>query len=325
MTDRTDYSETPVSPLSLSILVVSYNTCEMTLECIRSIYAQAENQSFEVIVIDNASTDGSADRIAHEFPEVRLIRSKDNLGFAKANNVAAEQARGEFVLLLNPDTVILDNAIDRLVDFASEHPDAGIWGGRTVFEDGSLNPTCCWRFVSLWSIFSLAVGTARIFKDSDFFNAEAYGGWDRDTVRHVDIITGCFLLIGRERWRSLGGFDERFYMYSEEADLCFRARETGARPLFTPAATIVHYGGASEAVLSAKLNKLFAGKITFLRKHWSPPRRALGITLFKLLTLARRIGFSAVAALTGRESHRTVAHEWWRTWSARNEWTKGYG
>ena len=310
---------------SVSILVVSYNTCDMTLACLRSIYEQARSDAFEVIVVDNASTDGSPDHIESEFPNIRLIRSQDNLGFAKANNVAAEEARGEFVLLLNPDTVILDHAIDRLVEFAVDNPQAGIWGGRTVFEDGSLNPTSCWRFVSLWSIFSQTFGFTRFLKNSDLFNSEAYGGWQRNTVRQVDIITGCFLLISRERWRSLGGFDERFYMYSEEADLCYRARQAGARPLFTPSATIVHYGGASEAVLSAKLIKLFAGKITFLRKHWSPPRRALGIGLFKLLTFARRIGFSAVAVLTGRESHRTVAHEWWRTWSARNKWTKGYG
>ena len=310
---------------SVSILVVSYNTCDMTLACLRSIYEQARSDAFEVIVVDNASTDGSPDRIESEFPNIRLIRSQDNLGFAKANNVAAEEARGEFVLLLNPDTVILDHAIDRLVEFAVDNPQAGIWGGRTVFEDGSLNPTSCWRFVSLWSIFSQTFGFTRFLKNSDLFNSEAYGGWQRDTVRQVDIITGCFLLITRDLWQGLGGFDERFYMYSEEADLCYRAHQMGASPLFTPSATIVHYGGASEAALSGKLIKLFSGKITFLYKHWSAPKRIVGVGLFKLLTLARRFGFSLVASLTGRENHRVVAREWLRTWSARDEWTGGYG
>ena len=143
---------------SLSVLIASYNTREMTLACLRSISAEAGSDDFEVIVVDNGSADGSAAAVEAECPAVKLIRSTENLGFARANNLAALRAAGSFILLLNSDTLVRDLAIDRLVAFANANPQAGIWGGRTVFADGSLNPKSCWRFMSLWSLFAQAVG-----------------------------------------------------------------------------------------------------------------------------------------------------------------------
>ena len=308
-----------------SIVVVSYNTLEMTEACIRSVLTEAQSNDFELIVIDNASNDGSADMIEKEFAhQVRLIRSPHNLGFAKANNVAAEEATGELLLLLNPDTVVLDHAIDCLVEFAAEHDDADVWGGRTVFADGSLNATSCWRFMSLWSVFAQAIGLSALLRQSDIFNAEAYGGWKRDHVREVDFITGCFLLIRRGLWQRLGGFDESFFMYAEEADLCYRARKLGAQPLFTPEATIIHFGGASESVLSGKIERLFSGKITFMKKHWPVPKRIVGANLFKLYTLVRICGYSLAYLLRRSERHRVATREWSKVWRTRHKWSEGY-
>src|SRR5688500_18347804 len=129
--------------MDLSILIVSYNTREETLACLESVYAQTRDVSFEVIVVDNASQNGSAEAIAQKFPEVKLVQPGENIGFARANNVAARHASGEFLLLLNPDTVILNGAIQTAVAFARSHPQAGIVGGKTLYADGSLNATSC--------------------------------------------------------------------------------------------------------------------------------------------------------------------------------------
>jgi N-acetylglucosaminyl-diphospho-decaprenol L-rhamnosyltransferase len=226
----------------VSVLIVSYNTKDMTLACIESVRKFAGRTEQEIIVVDNASIDGSADAIEKNFPDIRLLRSTVNLGFAGANNLAAQHASAPFILLLNPDTLVLDNGIERLLSFAQLHPEAGIWGGRTFFADMSLNPSSIWRFMSLWSLFSQAIGFSKIFNKNSIWSSESYGGWARDSIRDVDIVTGCFFLIERTLWEKLGGFDLQFFMYAEEADLCFRARKLGARALFTPDATIIHYG-----------------------------------------------------------------------------------
>lgn len=305
-----------------SILIVSYNTRQMTLECLASGFAQTNPGTFEVVVIDNASEDGSADAIEREFGErVRLIRSTVNLGFAAANNLAARHARGDFLLLLNPDTVVLDRAIDRLVAFAEERPAAGIWGGRTVFADGSLNPTSCWRRPTLWSLLCQAAGLASLFRKSRVFNPEAMGGWKRDTMREVDIVTGCFLLIRRSLWERLGGFDPAFFMYGEEADLCLRARALGIRPIVTPDATIVHHGGASETVRADKMVRLLQAKVLLIRRHWPMGRREAGAMLLRLWPLTRMWAWRFAAAFGASGGLET----WREVWRRRAEWCRYEG
>jgi GT2 family glycosyltransferase len=313
-------SKTP----TVSVIIVSYNTREMTCACIQSVIDEAHGLDQEIIVLDNTSTDGSADAIAERFPSVHLIRSPDNLGFGKGNNVAAQKATGEYVLLLNPDTVVLDNAIGKLVQFAKQKPAAKMWGGKTLFGDGSLNPASCWGFMSLWSVVSNAFALSSVFPRQPFFNPEAYIGWDRGTEREVDLITGCFLLLKRSFWKELNGFDERFYIYAEEADLCFRAWQHGARPTVTPTAQIVHYGGASETVRASKLIRLWSGKATFILKHWSRGKAAAGVAMLKLHTLLRAAIYGLSGRLLNRPSHLTSAHEWWEVWKQRRTWENGF-
>lgn len=211
----------------LSILMVNWNTRDMTLACLRSVFAETRDTSFELILVDNGSADGSAEAIAAEFPQVRVIAESENHGFAKANNIAAKLAAGQYLLLLNTDTVVLDGAIDKIVAFARANPQAKLWGARTLWEDGRLNPTSVWKRITPWSAFSFAVGLRGALSRFEFFNPEGMGHWPRDTVREVDIVAGCFLLMERSFWNALGGFDARFFMYGEEADLCARARRRG--------------------------------------------------------------------------------------------------
>ena len=310
--------------IDLSIIVVSFNTRVMTLECLRSVQAETRDIEFEIIVVDNDSPDGSAAAIKAGFPDVSLIALKENIGFAPANILAAKTARGRRLLLLNPDTVVLDRAVDRLVEFANETPSCGIWGGRTLFGDRSLNPCSCWRSMSLWSLACSTFGLAYLAPNSPIFSSESYGGWNRDSVRHVDIVTGCLFLIDRSLWDELKGFDPVFFMYGEEADLCHRARELGARPIVTPRATIIHYGGASTVSTSKQQLLLLKGKVTLLNRHWRPLSRQLGRVLFLLGALVRWWAYRLASLLSGRPDFKTTAATWRMMWQRRREWINGY-
>jgi N-acetylglucosaminyl-diphospho-decaprenol L-rhamnosyltransferase len=305
--------------VDLSILIVSYNTRQVTLDCLASLYAHPPMVSFEVILLDNASPDGSAEAIGAAFPQVNLVASAENTGFAGGNNIAAEQASGRRLLLLNPDTIVLPGSLQALWDFAERHPARGIWGGRTLFEDGSLNPTSCWGRITPWSLFCSASGLTYVFPRSPLFNPEGYGAWARDSEREVDIVTGCFLLIDRALWQRLGGFDRTFFMYAEEADLCLRAAKLGHRPAITPDAEIIHLGGRSEASPVEKVIKTTRGRVTLIRKHWPAWQRAVGLTLFRAWAFSRALG-SRVA----RDRRGGGADKWRTIWRRRAEWLSGY-
>lgn len=222
------------SPPELTVIIVSYNTRALTLKCLETLYANTTRTRFHTVVFDNASEDGSAEAVAAAFPQVEVIASKENLGFARANNEVAAKANSEWILLLNPDTEVYENGVDALLEFSRAHPEAGLTGGRTFFPDGSLNPLSCQGEITLWSSLTRALGLTIVFKNSAFFNPEAYGDWQRDTVREVDIIVGCFLMAPKALWDELGGFDLRYYMYGEDSDISLRAKKLGYRPMITP-------------------------------------------------------------------------------------------
>lgn len=311
-------------PPELTVIVVSYECREMTLACLASLKAQTTRTRYELIVVDNASTDGTVSALNDAHPDLTVAALRRNVGFAQANNAAARAARGELILLLNPDTVILNGAVDRLVAFARARPQARIWGGRTIFADGALNPTSCWRAQDLWSVFCRMTGLASMFSRSPLFNREGYGGWARDDERAVDIVTGCFLLIERRLWEDLGGFDPAFVMYGEEADLCLRARRLGARPRVTPTAEIVHHGGGSQKVRSDKIIRLLRAKLTLIQRHWRWPARPLGQALLVLWPGVRVLA-SRVTGATGAGGYETTHAAWADVWRRRREWRNGYG
>lgn len=310
--------------LDVSIIVVSYNTCAMTRAALDSIAAETRDVSYELIAVDNASADGSAAMIAAHPIGASLISLNENIGFARANTLAARHAHGRYILLLNPDTIVRDRAIDKLVAFARAHPKARIWGGRTLYPDGRLNPSSCWGRMTLWNAFCRTAGLTGLFPASSLFNSEAYGDWQRDSVSEVDIVSGCFFLIERELWQGLHGFDPVFFMYGEEADLCLRARAFSARPMVTPEATIIHYGGASERARAGKMVKLLAAKSTLIARHWTPALALLGQLLLTAWPATRAVACTLAAAVTGSVQLRETAREWREIWARRNEWRRGY-
>ncbi|PEQ10949.1 hypothetical protein B2G71_19205 [Novosphingobium sp. PC22D] len=305
----------------VSVMLVNWNTREMTLDCIRTVFAQTSDTPFEVICVDNGSHDGSAEAIAREFPQVVLMAEQENHGFALATNISVERARGKYVLLLNTDTLVLDHAIDRLVAFAERTPDAKIWGGRTLFEDRTLNPTSCWGRITPWSVTCMATGLANVFKNSAWLNPEGYGGWDRSSERTVDIVQGSFLLIEKAFWDKLGGFDPAFFMYGEEADLCARAASLGARPHMTPEATIVHFGGRSTTLFANKIVYVLGSRIGLIQRHFPIFWRPYGRFMSLFWVGWRAFVYSMFARVSKRYAGQ--AEQWSLAWQRRAIWRNG--
>ena len=308
------------APAELTVIVVTWNSRALTLRCLETLFENTPNLNMRVIVADNGSEDGSAEAIAERFPQVDLIVNDGDFGFARANNEAARRVDSEWLLLLNPDTEVHPNAINNLLAFSKRHPEAGVTGGRTVFPDGSLNPKSAWNKMTPWSLFCFLSGLSIIFKDSSVFNAEAIGGWKRDTVRHVDVVQGSFFMLPTALWRKIGGFDRRYFMYGEEADLCLRAAALGYRPMITPDAEIMHLGGAS-APKGVRLLQNWRAKATLIRQHWPKILVPLGLVELSLGTATRALATFVRGKLTGRDLGND---DWLMLWAKRREWLKGY-
>jgi N-acetylglucosaminyl-diphospho-decaprenol L-rhamnosyltransferase len=305
--------------IDVSVIIVSYNTAELTLECIHSIYRETKELRFEIIVVDNASKDDSAELIESEFSDIRLIKLSYNAGFAEANNIAGHSAKGSFILLLNPDTVILDGAIDKIVLFAKDNPGFGLYGGSTFFGDLKRNPTSGYKKTTWWSLLCTVVGLSVLFRKSRFFSSESLAWWDWSKPKIVDIVTGCFLLIHYELWNELGGFDTRFHMYAEDADLSIRVNSLGKKCILYPDAKIIHYGGSSENVSYMKLIRLLKAKAQLYRKHWQGLDKKYAIIMLNLWAWTRYMSFKILSPYNN--SFRVKYNMWKNVWNRRNEWS----
>lgn len=299
----------------VAVLIVSYNTRERTLECVRSVLTHPPAPATEVVVVDNDSADGSADAIELEFPGVTVVRSGGNLGFARAVNLGAAVTTSEYLLLLNPDAVVRPGALPALLTFARAHPEHGVYGGRTFREDGELDPSSCWGAPTLWSLACFALGLSTAFAGSAVFDPESLGRWQRDTVREVPIVTGCLLLVSRADFFAIGGMDERFFLYGEDAEFSLRAARAGMRPVIVPDAAIIHAVGASTGARGRKMTMVLAGKVTLLRSAWSPTRARLGVGMLVAGVRLR----AALETLTRRRDRM-----WTHAWEHRADWLPGY-
>lgn len=249
----------------LSAVIVSYNTREMTLECIRTLEAQFPKQPCEAFVVDNASSDGSAAAIAEAFPWVKLTVSERNAGFGAANNLALERVRGKYVLLLNSDAFPKNNALERMIDCLDRHRDVGVVGPRLLNADGSLQPSC-WRFPSPTRAWLENLGIAALLRHHPTLGD--YYHWTHDAGRTVDFVVGACMLVRREVIEQVGGFDKRFFMYAEESDWQKRIWEAGWKVAFTPEAEVTHLGGASGRNEPVKINHHFFRSLDlYTRKH----------------------------------------------------------
>jgi len=304
----------------VAIVIVTYNSEAEIGKCLRSVFAQQDSVRQRIIVLDNASTDSTVTVLREEFPDVELIESKTNLGFAAGVNLAASRAEAEYLLLLNPDTIILDHAVDTIFEFARKNPAHGIYGGRIVNSDGSTDPMSCWGQPSLWSMASFALGLTTLFRHNAFFDPESLGSWQRDTIREVGAITGCFLLANAELWRRLDGLDERYFMYGEDVDFARRALSLGFRPILCPEARLLHEGGRSSSTTAHKTLLLYRGKAHLVCTHWHGVARRVG-----LIFLVAGVGLRALLAKPFSARRTREAYErWGAVWMERRHWVRGY-
>lgn len=247
----------------LSIIIVNWNTGQVLLDCLESIFDNPPTRPFEVIVVDNDSSDGSAHAAELRFPQVLLIYSSINRGFAGANNLAFEQAGGEFILLLNPDTVICPGALQTLLDFLEANPKAGAAGAMLLNPDGSLQPSCSpepalgREFLRLFHIKGV--------RPDGYYEMSH---WDPSSPRQVDTLLGACLMVRREAQQQIGLMDEAFFMYSEEVDYCRRLRQASWEIYWVPQARIVHLGAQSTHQVASKMFlQLYLAKVYYFRKH----------------------------------------------------------
>jgi GT2 family glycosyltransferase len=313
----------PVRP-ALAIIVVAYNNAGDISSCLEAAVAQLPADGSEVVVLDNCSVDDTPGVVTRAFPTVRVIRSEENLGFARGCNLAASKVDSQHLLLLNPDAVMADGCVDALLELASRRPRAGLYGGRALDRHGNFDPKSCWGRPTLWSLFCFATGLSSAFASSRWLNPEGIGGWRRDDEREVDIVSGCLLLVQHDVWERLGGFDERFFMYGEDADLAIRAGSLGARPAITPRAVVQHEVGASSGALDKHL-LLYRGKATLVRKLWTGPARQLALGLLLAGVALRSTLATAARRLLRRDGDAgTTPEVWGQLWTRRRDWVEGW-
>ena len=285
----------------LSIIIVSWNTCEILKQCLVSIYTCFTEEEFEVVIVDNDSADGSADMIEREFPLVKIIKSTTNLGFGKACNHALRLARGKYILLLNPDTKIVDNAIHKALCFLRGGNDIGVVGAKLLFPDGSFQPSCG-NFPSIRAVF-INAGSSLLMKMGLHNSAKVFlrmvnhelmpvrelkSLFNENIVRDVDWVVGAFLIFRREALENDQIFDEDFVMYAEDQDFCRRVKNRGYRIVYYPPATIFHIEGSSAAAypLQRKLAKIVA-KSLFFRKHYGQTSRVTYLIILLAVELVQ--------------------------------------
>ena len=291
----------------MTTIVVTYNNERQIADCLRSLDADPATAG-GIIVLDNASADATAQVVERSFPHVELIRSADNLGFGRACNMAAARSRADHVAFVNPDAVLQGDAISQLLAYAQRRPEGGIYGGRTLRPSGEPGMESCFAPPSIWGAFCFGTGLLTAFPRTRF-DPESLGRWNRDSEREVGVVTGLLMLVKRDLWERLGGFDDDFFMYAEDVDISIRAAQLGFRPCITPNAVVVHESGASAPSTGAGRVLLLTGRVTFMRKHWSPLRRRIGSTL-----LLMGVGLRAAAGADG----------WRVAWRARRQWMRGY-
>jgi GT2 family glycosyltransferase len=255
--------------MDVSIIIVSWNTCDVLRGCLRSILEETRDVSFEIIVIDNASRDDSAAMVRNEFPVAKIIENSDNRGFAAANNQGIRVASGRYILLLNPDTVILKSAICRCVAYADHHPDVGVVGCQVLEDDRRIQRTG-FSFPGPWNLFLTVSGLSRAFPNSRLFGRPELGWWGRNSEQDLDVVSGMFMLVRHEAIEQVGLLDEDYFVYTEEADWCYRFFRAGWRRVFTPCAQIVHLDGGSKSTSQVSV-KMFVqiqkSTMIYFRKH----------------------------------------------------------
>lgn len=277
--------------MKVSVIIVNYNVKYFLEVCVHSVLRAAQGLDAEVIVVDNNSSDGSCDFVRQRFPSVTLIENKENVGFSRANNQAVAVAKGEYILFLNPDTVMPEGFLKTTVDYMDSHPDAGALGPRLIDGKGQFAPDSKKSFPSLSVAIFKTTGLNKIFSRSSYINKYyAVHVAERETAE-VDVLSGCCMLVRKEAMEKSGGpFDEDYFMYCEDVDLSYRIQKAGYKNIYYPEVDLIHYKGESTRKMTLSYVRIFnEALVTFVKKHYTKNQAGLFILFINAGIVLRAI------------------------------------
>jgi len=301
--------------LDLSIIIVSWNAKKLLRNCLLSVYKKSKDISFEVFVVDNASDDGSVEMIAKDFSNVILIKNEKNVGFARANNQVIKETKGKYILLLNQDTEVLNNAIGEMVKFMEMHPKCGAIGPKLLNPDGTLQMSAR-SFPTLATAFFENIYLYKLFPRNKIIGKYYMSYWNHNKIREVDWVSGACLMINRKTIEEVGLLDEQYFMYSEETDWCYRIKKADWHIYYIPQAEVIHFGWENiEPSSVRKFIELHKSMLLFFKKHYTPSMVCLLWLILKLGLLIRIIAWSVLCFLP--TSNRKIAKSkiilFWKT------------
>jgi GT2 family glycosyltransferase len=285
--------------MSLSIVIVNYNTEKLLKDCLQSVYASANGTSLSIWVVDNRSHDDSVAMVRSCFPKVQVIENSCNVGFSKANNLVISRSQSDYILLLNPDTLVIGDAIERMVKFMADNPGVGIAGCKVLNRDGTLQLACRRSIPTPRVAFFRLSGLSLLFPKSKVMAEYNLTYTNPEQTHEVGAVSGAFLMIRKKAVEEIGPLDERFFMYGEELDWCLRAKRAGWAVMYHPAAQIIHYKGESSKHNSRKAAfEFYRAMYLFHRKHFAKDHSFIANGLiylgicFKAFAAWRQILFS---------------------------------
>ena len=291
--------------MKLSIIIVSYNVKYYLEQCLDSVLKSAQNMDTEIFVVDNHSSDGSLEYLTPKFPTVHFIANKKNTGFSTANNQAIERARGEYILLLNPDTVLGEDTLSRVCRFMDENRQIGAAGVKMLDGFGRFLPESKRGFPSPWDSFTKMSGLSRLFPRSKIFGGYHLHYLDENETHEVEVLAGAFMMLRKETIEKSGSLDNRFFMYGEDIDLSYRINQAGYSNFYLPE-PIIHYKGESTKKDIRYVKHFYEAMLIFFNKHYPHSNRLfkwtiqLAITLTCFIATVRKI---FVLPESGRKRH----------------------
>lgn len=293
--------------MDLSISIVNTNNRTLLDQCLGSIYQATRQISFEIFVVDNCSNDGSAEMVRRKYPAVHVIENEKVLGYSASHNRALKRCQGRSVLVFNEDMLVKSGALDIMVAFMDAHPDAGMLGCRLLNPDGSLQPSCR-TFPDLRIVLFRSLYLDKLLPRNRWTGANFMSYWGHDTVREVDVIKGCCMVVRREVLDQVGLMDERFFIYYEETDWCYRTKQQGWKIYFTPDAEIVHYGEQTTSRQSARMTLIHRqSQLKYFQKHHGEVTAFL-VRLLSILETGLRVVYWSLSLLL-RRRNRSAATE----------------
>ena len=277
--------------MDISIIIVNWNTKEHLHHCLNSL-TNANDYTQEIIVVDNCSSDGSPEVIEKEYHQVRLIKNEANLGFAKANNIGIATSRGKYVALVNSDVIVLDDCIERLIEFMDKNPSVGMAGPRILNADHTLQVSCR-HFPTIWKNLCQVLALNMVFAKSSLFAEPMMKYWAHDAERKVDVLSGCFWMLRRAALDEVGLLDESFFIYGEDIDWCRRFHDSRWDVMFYPGAEAIHFGGASSSNAPIRFYlEMQKADLQYWRKHHGKPGELIYWMIILLRQLVRIPGFA---------------------------------